>query len=92
MEPEGSSPCSQEPSTGPYPQPDESSPYYPIYLRSISILSSHLRLGLSADFYSSGFTTEILYSFLLFPVRAICLAYTILIDVMILIRFGEEYR
>jgi hypothetical protein len=29
-EPEGSSPCSQEPSTGPYPEPVRSSPYHPI--------------------------------------------------------------
>jgi hypothetical protein len=26
----GSLPCSQEPSIGPYPEPDESSPYHPI--------------------------------------------------------------
>jgi hypothetical protein len=30
MEPEGSLPCSQEPSTGHYPRPDRSSPYHPI--------------------------------------------------------------
>jgi hypothetical protein len=30
MEPEGSLPCSQEPSIGPYPDPDKSSPSYPI--------------------------------------------------------------
>jgi hypothetical protein len=30
MEPESSSPYSQEPSTGPYPEPHRSSPYHPI--------------------------------------------------------------
>jgi hypothetical protein len=30
MEPEGSLPCSQGPSTGPYPEPDQSNPHHPI--------------------------------------------------------------
>jgi hypothetical protein len=30
MEPEGSLPCSQEPSSGPYPEPDQSNPYHNI--------------------------------------------------------------
>jgi hypothetical protein len=39
--------CSQEPSTGPYPEPVRSSPHHPILsLWYILILYTHLRLGL----------------------------------------------
>jgi hypothetical protein len=34
MEPEGSLPCSQEPSTGPYLEQGKSSPYHPILFLS----------------------------------------------------------
>jgi hypothetical protein len=36
MEPGGSLPCSQEPSTGPYPEPDQSNPSYLSKLRYIN--------------------------------------------------------
>jgi hypothetical protein len=69
MEPEGSLPCSQEPSTGPYTEPDQSNPYHTIrsLLRSISLLSTHLRLGLPTGLFPSGFLTNILYAFLFVP-------------------------
>jgi hypothetical protein len=36
MQPEGSLPCSQEPATGPYPEPDESSRHpKPVSVRSV---------------------------------------------------------
>jgi hypothetical protein len=35
MEPEGLLPYLQESSTGPYPEPDQSSPYHPSYLYMI---------------------------------------------------------
>jgi hypothetical protein len=33
MEPEGLLPCSQHPSTGPYPKSDQSSPQHPILFK-----------------------------------------------------------
>jgi hypothetical protein len=60
MEPEGSVPCSQEPSTGPYLESDESSSYHPILclsLTAILMLSFHLRLGLPSGLFPSDFPT-----------------------------------
>jgi hypothetical protein len=67
MEPEGSSPYSQEPSTSPYPEPDRFSPYHPIL--SALILSTHLRLGLLSGLFSSGFLANIIYAFLFSPMK-----------------------
>jgi hypothetical protein len=89
---EGSLPCLQEPSTGPYPEPDRSSPYHTISLRSVWILSTHLRLGLPSGLFPFGFPTNVLNAFLLSPIRATCPAHFILLDLTILIMFGEEYK
>jgi hypothetical protein len=75
-EPEGSSRCLQEPSTGPCPG-------------SVLILSTHVHLGLPSGLFSSGFPTNILYAFLVSPIRATCPAHLILLDLIILIMFGE---
>jgi hypothetical protein len=54
MEPEGSLPCSQEPSTGPYPELDQSAHITQFYLsRCILILFTHLRLGHPSDIFPS---------------------------------------
>jgi hypothetical protein len=61
MEHQGSLQCSQEPVTGPYPEPHKSNPYpATLFLRFILILSSHLRLGHPSDLFPSDFPTKIL--------------------------------
>jgi hypothetical protein len=87
MEPEGSLPCSQETSTGLYPEPDQSNPYpsHPLSLRSILILFTHLRLGLPSVLLPSGFPTNNLYAFLFSPILATYPAHLTHLDLIILI-------
>jgi hypothetical protein len=59
MEPEGSLPCSQKPSTGSYPESNQSSHTTPSYLRSILILSTSLRLVLPSDLFPPGLSLEL---------------------------------
>jgi hypothetical protein len=68
LELEGSSPHSQQPSTGPYPEPTESAPPTPANLLNIHLIHySQLLLGLPSGLFASGFPTKTLYNFFPLP-------------------------
>jgi hypothetical protein len=64
VETEGSVPCSEENSTGPHHEPDQTSQYhpYPIPLRSILISSTHLRPSIPSGLFRSGSPTSNIYA------------------------------
>jgi hypothetical protein len=67
-------------------------PPHPTSRRSVLILSSHLRLGLSSGRLPSGLPTKIRYAPLSSPIRATCPAYLILLDLITRIIFDDEYK
>jgi hypothetical protein len=85
---------SYEPATGPYPETDESIPYYnTISSRSIFMLSFHLCPGLPNGLFLSGFPPKIVYSFLMtLIIVTTCPTYLFLLDLLTLLIFGEEYK
>jgi hypothetical protein len=85
MEAEGSLPHSQELSTCPYPEPDQSSPQHPnpISTRYILILFIHPRLDLPGSLFHSGFRTNNLYPVLYSTIRATCPANLIFAEIFI---------
>jgi hypothetical protein len=82
--PEGLLQCSQEPSTGPFRNPDQSSQFNPI-------LSTHIHPGLPGGLFPSGFPYNNPYAFLVI-IRATFSGNLILLDLFILIILREEYK
>jgi hypothetical protein len=84
MEPHDSSPCSQEPSTGPYPDPFEFSPHLHTLLLFTTLFNITLPSipSLASFLFSLGFPSKILWTFMIFPLCVTRPSYRILVDLI----------
>jgi hypothetical protein len=91
MEPEGSLPCSQEPSTGPYPQPYQSNPHHAILSLKIHFNIVHSRTSWFSQ-WSFFFWLSHQYPIRipLLIIHATCPTHLILLDLIILTILGAE--
>jgi hypothetical protein len=73
-------------------RPMQFTPPSPISKKFILMLSIHLCLGVLSGLFPSGFPTNNLYTLPFSPIHATCPAQLILLDLIILIILGEEYK
>jgi hypothetical protein len=62
------------------------------FSKNYFVITHPTMFGLPSGLFSCGFPTEILYSFLISSIRAICPARLILLELIILMIFREKYR
>jgi hypothetical protein len=93
LQPEGSSPHSQEPATSPYPEPVESTPHLPAILPMIHSDPIRPSTPRSSEWSPSfGLSHQNLVTFLSSPMRDTSPAHFILLDLICLMIFGDENK
>ena len=90
MKPGGSMLHLQRLSNNPYPEPNQFLVLIPIYLRSILIVSSHLRLGLPKGQFPAGVPVKISKELLPSSILAIWLVHLNLLDLITIL--GGRYK